>query len=92
MKKENVIQLHAVKEERFYQQKHALVVKVKDFVSKKIPLSKQYQLHTEFKRRTDHTLNEQAEKQFFDFSCGIVAPYLKIFCFQTPLQAETRWV
>jgi len=67
MKKENVIQLHAVKEERFYQQKHALVVKVKDFVSKKLPLSKQYQLHTEFKRRTDHTLNEQAEKQFFDF-------------------------
>lgn len=67
MKKANVVMLHEVKEERFYQQKFVLVGKIKDFLSKKISVSKQYQLHTEFKRRTQHSLDGNAENQLFDF-------------------------
>lgn len=67
MKKSSVIQLHEVKEERFYQQKHMLTLKVKDFVYKQIPVSQQYKLHSEFKRRTGHSLSTKIENQFFDF-------------------------
>ncbi|WP_175640250.1 SEC-C metal-binding domain-containing protein [Metabacillus schmidteae] len=67
MKKSSVIQLHEVKEERFYQQKHMLTLKIKDFVYKKIPVGQQYKLHSEFKRRTEHSLSNKIENQFFDF-------------------------
>lgn len=67
MQKSSVIQLHEVKEERFYQQKHMLTLKIKDFVYKKIPVGQQYKLHSEFKRRTEHSLPNKIENQFFDF-------------------------
>lgn len=67
MTKSSIIQLHEVKEERFYQQKHALVLKVKDFLAKKTSVSQQYKLHSEFKRRTEHSLSNMVENQFFEF-------------------------
>lgn len=68
MLQENIIQLHEVKEERFYQQKHVLVIKVKDFIEKAIPTSQLYQLHSEFKNRTNHSIKDKgAEKAIYDY-------------------------
>ncbi|MBM7606359.1 hypothetical protein JOC75_004407 [Metabacillus crassostreae] len=68
MLQENIIQLHEVKEERFYQQKHFLVIKVKDFIEKAIPTSQLYQLHSEFKNRTNHSIKDKgAEKAIYDY-------------------------
>jgi len=67
MNKSSVIQLHEVKEERFYQQKHGLTLKVKDFIFKKMSVSQQYKLHSEFKRRTKHSLSSKNDQPFFEF-------------------------
>ena len=67
MKKSSVIQLHEVKEERFYQQKHMLTLKIKDFIYKELPASQQYKLFSEFKRRTEHSLSNKNENPFFEF-------------------------
>lgn len=67
MKKSSVIQLHEVKEERFYQQKHGLTLKVKDFIFKKMSVSQQHKLHSEFKRRTKHSFSSKNDQPFFEF-------------------------
>ncbi|WP_273124301.1 YecA family protein [Bacillus weihaiensis] len=68
LNKENVIQLHEVKEERFYQQKHSLVLKVNAFIESNVPTSKLYQLHSEFKKRANTSFpNKSIEKGHFDF-------------------------
>ncbi|WP_226670858.1 SEC-C domain-containing protein [Metabacillus litoralis] len=68
MLQENIITLHEVKEERFYQQKHVLVIKVKDFIEKAIPTSQLYQLHSEFKNRSRHSIKDKgAEKAIYDY-------------------------
>ncbi|QGQ48196.1 SEC-C domain-containing protein [Metabacillus sediminilitoris] len=65
--KENVIQIQEVKEDRFLQNKHKLVIKLKDFLSKKIPRVQYYQLEAEFKNRSQHTLDEMLNSGLFDF-------------------------
>ncbi|PLR97842.1 SEC-C metal-binding domain-containing protein [Bacillus sp. T33-2] len=51
MKKEAVIEINQVKEERFMQQKHDLVLKIDDFLLSKIPLHELAKLRNEFEKR-----------------------------------------
>lgn len=66
MNKDNVVQFQEVKEERFFQQKHALVNQLSDFIDDKITSSHYYQLSSQFKKRTDGKLGEQ-QRGFFNF-------------------------
>ncbi|MBM7573673.1 hypothetical protein JOC48_004242 [Aquibacillus albus] len=66
MKKNNVIQFQHVKEERFFQQKHALVNQLGDFITNQVPPSLYYRLESQFKDRTDRKLGEQ-QQGFFNF-------------------------
>lgn len=64
--KDNVVQLQEIKEERFYQQKHALVNQLGKFIDNQVPRSLYYRLLSEFKNRTDQKLGEQ-QSGFFNF-------------------------
>lgn len=65
--KENVIQLHEVKEERFYQQKQKVVEKLKPFLDQKLSFNELSKLETEFKERTNRIISEKLSQPFFRF-------------------------
>ncbi|MGM0876397.1 MAG: YecA family protein [Bacillota bacterium] len=67
LNKANVIKIQEVKEERFFQDKHMLVLKLRDFLNKKVPPTAYYQLQSEFKKRSLHSINDKLEKGFFEF-------------------------
>ncbi|MEC2076054.1 YecA family protein [Metabacillus fastidiosus] len=67
LQKENIIQLDHVKEEKFLQQKHNLVIKLNDFLEKKLSLNEIYHLQSEFKQRTKRLLPKNVETSFFQF-------------------------
>jgi hypothetical protein len=67
LNQKNVIQIQEVKEERFLQNKHKLVLKLKDFSSTKIPRIEYYQLETEFKKRSQHALDDMMKAGIFEF-------------------------
>lgn len=67
LKKASIIQIHEVKEERFLQNKHLLVLKVRDFVNKQIPPTPYYKLQAEFKKRTHYSIHKKLENGFFEF-------------------------
>ena len=67
LKKESIIQIHEVKEERFLQNKHMLVLKVRDFVNRQIPPTPYYKLQAEFKKRAHYSLHKKLENGFFEF-------------------------
>lgn len=60
LKKESVVQLNEVKEERFFQQKHSLVEKMSYFFDKNVSFNHFCQLESEF--------NKRASRRAFDIS------------------------
>ncbi|WP_299093807.1 YecA family protein [uncultured Metabacillus sp.] len=62
-----VVQIHEVREERFLQSKHLLVLKLKEFITKKVSATQYYQLQAEFKKRTLHAIKGKYETGFFEF-------------------------
>ncbi|MDT8858884.1 SEC-C metal-binding domain-containing protein [Alkalihalobacillus sp. MEB130] len=67
MNKENVVQIQQAKEERFSQKKHQLTEKVRMFIDSKLTYKQDQNLFTEFRNRTDRTINEHVERMFFEF-------------------------
>jgi hypothetical protein len=65
--KKNVIEFKEVKEERFYQQKHNLVEKLRGFIEANIPFQQYYELKHEFLKRTEHSLSANNREGFFQF-------------------------
>ncbi|WP_130860658.1 YecA family protein [Gracilibacillus phocaeensis] len=64
MKKDNLVSLQKIKEERLYAAKHELLEQLKDFVSGSCLSSREYYtLESEFKKRTQHTM----DRGFFQF-------------------------
>ncbi|KKI89283.1 hypothetical protein WQ54_27390 [Bacillus sp. SA1-12] len=63
----NVVQIQEVKEERFLQSKHLLVLKLRDFMTKKVSATQYYQLQAEFNKRTLHAIKGSYETGFFEF-------------------------
>lgn len=66
MKKENVVQLQDVKEERFYQQKLSLVNQLNDFILDQVPPNVYHPMEADFKKRTSYKLG-QNQRGFFNF-------------------------
>ncbi|SDM79525.1 YecA family protein [Sediminibacillus halophilus] len=66
MKKENVVQLQDVKEERFYQQKLNLVNQLNDFILEQVPPNLYHPMEAEFKKRTGYKLGKN-RRGFFNF-------------------------
>lgn len=54
MQKDNLVELKEVKEERFYQQKEALVGKLDAFIYSNLSQSAYLPLESQFKKRTKH--------------------------------------
>lgn len=67
LKKERVVQLNEVKEERFFQQKHSLVEKMVHFLEKNISFSQFCQLESEFNKRASKRAFEISGSGFFQF-------------------------
>ncbi|MFD1065621.1 SEC-C metal-binding domain-containing protein [Oceanobacillus locisalsi] len=61
MKKDNAAELQEVKEERFYQQKQALVGKLDDFIHRSVHRSEYFLLESQFKKRTKHQFHESGQ-------------------------------
>ncbi len=67
LKKESVVQLNEVKEERFFQQKHGLVEKMVYFFEKNISFNQFCQLESEFNKRASKRAFDIAGPGFFQF-------------------------
>ncbi len=67
MKKEKVVQLKGLREEKFYQQKAALTGQISEFLHTELPTSKFLPLETQFKKRTNHQLETNAYPIFTQF-------------------------
>ncbi|AGK54265.1 SecC domain-containing protein [Bacillus sp. 1NLA3E] len=67
MKQKNVVQINEVKEERFFQQKHELVLKIRSFIESKLSFNRYAQLQAEFSQRSEHTVPPDFEDGFFQF-------------------------
>ncbi|OIJ22199.1 hypothetical protein BKP45_05890 [Anaerobacillus alkalidiazotrophicus] len=67
MQKQNVIQMGEVKEERFLQQKHALVKKLEAFVDKNISYQEQLRLETYFYQRVKYKIDQNIKYPYFRF-------------------------
>ncbi|OIJ16373.1 hypothetical protein BKP37_06315 [Anaerobacillus alkalilacustris] len=67
MQKQNVIQMSAVKEERFMQQKHELVQKLEAFVDKKISYQEQLRLESYFNQRVNYKIDPKIKYPYFRF-------------------------
>jgi hypothetical protein len=65
--KENVVQLQQVKEERYFQAKHVLTEKLRDFIDSKLSYNQSQRLFNEFRNRTEREIAEKAEQSVFDF-------------------------
>lgn len=64
--KKNVVQIGAVREERFLQERHELVLKLKGFLDRKISSNQMFQLHSDFLRRTQAKIPDN-ENGFFEY-------------------------
>jgi len=64
MQKDNLVELKEVKEERFYQQKEALVGKLDEFIYSHLSQSAYLPLESQFKKRTKHIFNESGSGLF----------------------------
>lgn len=67
MKKEAVIQTETVKLQRFLQQKHTLVEKIKSFIEKHVSTTEFYQLESEFNKRSARRVDAKLRSGFFRF-------------------------
>jgi hypothetical protein len=67
LQKVNVIQMQEVKQERFFQTKHDLVLKLEEFSINKISRIHLYHLQSEFKKRSQHAIDVKVEDGFFEF-------------------------
>jgi SEC-C motif/Phage integrase, N-terminal SAM-like domain len=67
LNKENIMQMQEVKEDRFFQSKHKLVLKLRDFLIKQISPSSYYRQQSDFIKRSQHALAKNIEDGFFDF-------------------------
>ncbi|WP_078410576.1 SEC-C metal-binding domain-containing protein [Priestia abyssalis] len=67
LKKEGVVQLNEVKEERFIQQKYSLVEKMSYFFDKNIPFNDFCQLQSEFNQRSSKSIVNMSGSGFFQF-------------------------
>ncbi|MGX1826525.1 YecA family protein, partial [Heyndrickxia sporothermodurans] len=65
--KENIVQIGEAREERFLQERHELVLKLNRFLERKISINQMYQLHSEFRRRTQGKLAESNIQGFFQY-------------------------
>ncbi len=61
------MQLNEVKEERFFQKKHELVLKIRSFIESKLSFNRYAQLQAEFSQRSERTVPEDFEDGFFQF-------------------------
>ncbi len=66
LKKDNVIEIQELKEEKFYKQKNMLVEKIRDFLMSYLPPSEFYPLEAKFKKRTNHVFGSD-DSGFFQF-------------------------
>lgn len=62
-----MIQIQEVKEERFFQQKNALVERMRGFVQTKVPRDLYFRLEKEFNKRTKQLLPANIRDGFFQF-------------------------
>lgn len=67
LNKKNVIQIKEVKEERFFQQKNAVVERMRGFIRTKIPRDIYFQLEKEFNKRTKQLISTNIRDGFFQF-------------------------
>lgn len=62
-----IIQIHELKEERFFGQKHSLVDKIRSFIMKNLPYSQFVQLQDEFSVRTSNSVAPSIREGFIQF-------------------------
>ncbi|MDQ0231401.1 SEC-C metal-binding domain-containing protein [Metabacillus malikii] len=67
MKKEAIVQIQEIKEERFFQTKQTLVLTLKDFFNKQLSPTEYYQLQSEFKKRTNYRIEETLARGLFQY-------------------------
>ncbi|MEB1809587.1 MAG: SEC-C domain-containing protein [Bacillaceae bacterium] len=67
MAKSSVVDLHKLKEERFYEQKHILSTKVTDFVWGQMNRRHLQQIELIFKKRTNKQVAQEAKQSMFHF-------------------------
>lgn len=67
LQKNDIIQLTAYKREQFYQNKHKLVDKIREFIVEQVPFSHYHQLKAQFRNRLCVQMEQGAEGQYFHF-------------------------
>ncbi|WP_147534822.1 SEC-C metal-binding domain-containing protein [Bacillus marasmi] len=67
LNKKNIIQIHELKEERFFQQKHSLVDKIRSFIMSNLPYSQFILLQEEFSVRSNNAVAPNIREGFFQF-------------------------
>lgn len=67
LNKQHVIQIQEIKEERFFQQKHSLVEKIRSFIMTNLPYSQFVQLQEEFNTRSNDAVAPHIREGFFQF-------------------------
>lgn len=67
LSKQNVIQLHEVKVERFYQQKERMVENVRNFIDQKQSFGELKKRKSEFQERTSRSMSDKTRETFFRF-------------------------
>ncbi|MGE6259905.1 YecA family protein [Heyndrickxia sporothermodurans] len=65
--KDNIVQISEVREERFLQERHELIMKLMSFLDRKISRNQVLQLHSEFRRRTQGKISDTNEVGFFQY-------------------------
>ncbi|MED1204031.1 SEC-C metal-binding domain-containing protein [Heyndrickxia acidicola] len=65
MKKDHVANLEELKLERFFVQRHGLVLRLKQFLEESHSMSNYFQLKHEFRTRTKHLLSEDKHEGYF---------------------------
>ncbi|MCD8503148.1 MAG: SEC-C domain-containing protein [Bacillaceae bacterium] len=71
LNKQNVIQLHEVKEERFYQQKQRMVGNVRDFLDRNQSFGELKRIESEFNHRINRSMSEKTRKPIFLFLASL---------------------
>lgn len=67
MKKDNLVELKEIKEEKFYQQKQAMVDRLDDFIYRNLPQSDYILLESKFNKKTKHIFKRAGQRGLFHF-------------------------
>lgn len=67
LRKNNLVQITEYKREQFYQNKHALVEKMTEFMVEHVPFNEYHKLKSQFRKRLNSDMSQEGEEQYFNF-------------------------